>query len=172
MGNLIAPLQSWENGEYITIDGAYSFNKGVLDVKDFDFHGDELNIRSAGQVNLLDKTVSMGAIGDIPRYNTEGKIGKATSVISIGGLVDFIAKGTSLKTPEVPLLGNVSPAAKRTFAFQINADLYHPKTIAHSILKSFRWTNISKRRTETSFLKLPQDGKSSSLVSSSPNATK
>ena len=145
VGNLIAPLQSGENGEFNTVQGTYTIDRGVLKLSQFDFKGDELHLELNGEANLNDKSVHITANGDMPRMNTSGKIGKVTSVFSLGGIADFVAKGTPLRTPDIPVIGGISKSSKRTFTFDINASLEHPETIGKSILKTFHWT--SEKRT-------------------------
>jgi len=141
VGNLLAPLQSGENGEFNSVQGNYTIDHGVLKLSQFDFKGDELHLELTGEANLNDKSVRITANGDMPRMNTSGKISKATSLLSLGGIADFVAKGTPLGTPNIPVIGGISKSSKRTFTFDINATLEHPETIGKSILKTFHWTN-------------------------------
>jgi hypothetical protein len=141
LGNLVAPLESRQNGVFQSLKGNFSIDHGLLEIKQFDFRSRELVLDVAGTADLINKKVQMVAAGNMVRFDTEGKIGKISSVISIGGLMDFVAKGTPLRVPDVPLIGGVSPAKSHDFAFQIAGNLDHPSTLSQSITKTFRWTS-------------------------------
>jgi hypothetical protein len=140
-GNLIAPLEKWENGEFDSLDGSFSIDHGIVELKEFRFKNPDLALTVQGTADLISKDIRMQGTGSIARFEKEGKLGKVTSVFSIGGVIDFVAKETSLHTPDIPLLGGVSSANRHSFAFQINANLDQPTTIAKGIQKSFRWTS-------------------------------
>jgi hypothetical protein len=145
VGNLIAPLESKENGEFETLKGQFSVDRGILNIKEFDFRSEQVSLQAEGTVDLMSEDVRMTAAGSMPRMEADGKIAKVGSVLSIGGLVDLVAKGTALRTPDIPVIGGVSSSNSRTFAFQITANLSQPSTIARSITKSFHWTASRER---------------------------
>jgi len=145
VGNLIAPLESKQNGEFETLKGQFSVDHGILNIKEFDFRSEQVALEAEGTVDLMTEEVHMSASGSMTRIDAEGKIGKVSSVLSIGGLVDLVAKGTALRTPDIPVIGGVSSSNSRNFAFQINANLSEPSTIARSITKSFHWTSSRER---------------------------
>jgi len=140
-GNLLAPLEKWENGEFDSLDGTFQIDHGVLDLKEFHFRNPDLFLEVEGTADLVSKEVHMKGSGTMARFEKEGKLGKVGSVFSIGGVIDFVAKETSIHTPDIPLIGGVSGASRHSFIFQVNANLNQPTTIAKGITKSFHWTS-------------------------------
>lgn len=147
MANVLSAINPGESGEFLTTGGHFNVNDGIIRVEDFTFNGEGMQLKSSGQVDLIHRRLKLQTVGGIPRVVAQGTVSKAASLISLGGIVDFVAlpfSGSSTADEE-----GLASRSLRPFAFDVDISLDHPETLDQSIRKSFRWISAEKLRQAT-----------------------
>jgi hypothetical protein len=138
LNNLLASVAPVEKGEYKTINSKFHLKDGDLTVDEMKFVGDELRLRSKGNINLAANQMHIEVSGRIPRVSQQGPLGAVAPLLGVKGVTDALED-----IPEMFFLGkksqSESTSSARVFAFSISAPLDKPQTATQSIYKSFHW---------------------------------
>jgi hypothetical protein len=138
LNNLLASVAPVEKGEYKTIDSTFHLQSGDLQIDEMKFVGDELRLRSKGNVNLSANQMHIEVAGRIPRVSQQGPLGAVAPFLGVRGVA-----GALEDIPEIFFSSKKSSGddlgAARVFAFSITAPLDKPQAATQSIYKSFHW---------------------------------
>ncbi|MFN8555197.1 MAG: hypothetical protein U0103_27350 [Candidatus Obscuribacterales bacterium] len=151
INNFLQSVAPVKNGNYKTIAGTFVLKPGLKvvfgnadpDMARFgpvEFNGDELRMRSSGNIDFKQDTLKVDVVGNIPRTSTRGFLGKVGPMFSIGGILDVL--------DGLPIVPNVWPDNKpRAFSFKISGTLDNPNGMNKSIYDSFKWLPNQKDAT-------------------------
>ncbi|HEY9756275.1 MAG TPA: AsmA-like C-terminal region-containing protein [Oculatellaceae cyanobacterium] len=137
LNNLLASVAPVEKGEYKSIVSKFHIKEGNLAVDEMKFVGDELRLRSKGNINLASNQMHLEVAGRIPRVSQQGPLGAVAPLLGVQAVT-----GALEDIPEMFFLGKKTQnetGAARVFAFSISAPLDKPQAATQSIYKSFHW---------------------------------
>jgi AsmA-like C-terminal region len=140
LSNILFASDSKENGKFLSTKSQFEIENGLVQLKNIDFEGEEMQLKATGSLGLTSKQLSLHATGDLSRILNEGTVGKVTSMVGLAGLTNFVEKETHLKTGSIPVIGGASNSANYPFAFDAEGNLDKPKDLEHSIATTFHWT--------------------------------
>lgn len=134
LNNLISTFAPFQSGKFNQISASFAMSKGQMSINNVFYESKDLRLRAKGIVNLAKNSMQVNVAGAVPRVSTRGVLGPVAHFLSIHGITTFIEN--------IPYrLANhyVPDNTPRAFFFKISAPTDKPKTIADSIMKSFRW---------------------------------
>ncbi|MBY0356468.1 MAG: AsmA-like C-terminal region-containing protein [Candidatus Obscuribacterales bacterium] len=142
VNNLLQTMLPVKTGQFKEISGNMQISKGILHFEEVRFDGNDIRLRAAGDVNLVERSLNMEIAGDIPRVTASiipGPFGEMSRNFTLQRLFRVITFHKLKDLPALPLLGDLANDDPRSFTFNVNASLSQPKQLTQSVEKSFRW---------------------------------
>ena len=142
LNNLLQSVVPIRSGEFNEVRSKYQIYKGVLDIQELRYSGDDLRMWGAGTQNLATNQMEMEIAGTIPRVTKSmlgGAFGDLSRSFTVSKLLHQVTFGTLENLPPLPIIGDIASDKPRTFAFKVNAPATDTKLVTKSIEKSFKW---------------------------------
>lgn len=142
LNNLLQSVAPVRSGEFNQLQSRFQIYKGVLNLKELRFSGDDLRLWGGGAVNLPENTINVEIAGTIPRVTKSrlgGALGELTRGFTISSLINKATFGALENLPSLPIIGDIASDKPRGFAFQVQAPMGDPKLVTKSIEKSFKF---------------------------------
>ncbi len=141
LNNLLQSVVPVRTGKFKQITGLVNIEKGVVDIDNLKYIGDDMSLWAGGKANLKLGTLEVQVAGQIPRVS-ESFLGGPFSLskdITLQRFVTVATLGRLKRLPSLPVLGDIGSDKPRTFQFRVVAPLDKPKMLSQSIERSFHW---------------------------------